>query len=467
MSRRESASSSLWWRLVIGLISVSILAMIAAGAGLYIRFETTNSRFREHSLSNQARVLVEYLKATSGSPLRVPSYIDQQFRTNSGKYAIVERDGALLAASKGVTTAFASIDPSEPVHYFILRSGGANATYYGLSKKSDYGGRPVWVQVAFVGGDIVFDTVLEDFVEDIGWIWIPFVLILLLVNLLVARIGLAPLRTAANEASAIGPGATSVRLTEGGLPADVYTLVRAVNRALDRLERALKAQRSFVADAAHELRTPVSVLKTHVAVLPEFDGRDALVDEVDALGRLVNQLLDSARLEVLDVKPSEIVDLNEVAEETGTQLGPSAINAGRSIEVIKSAAPVPINAAKHYVCQALRNIVENAIKHTPEGTIVSIKVSLPGSVSVTDRGPGVPVEHREAIFKRFWQGSDPGHRGAGLGLDIAARTAAAYGGTISVDNTSRGGAVFTMRFPAQNPRLSPEKPGLFSAEGDR
>ena len=157
------------------------------------------------------------------------------------------------------------------------------------------------MQVAFHPGNIVYDSVLEEFVQDIAWIWIPFVVILLVVNLLVARIGLAPLRMAANQAAAIGPGAASMRLTESGLPRDVHALVAAVNRGLDRLETAFDAQRRFIADAAHELRTPVTVLKAHVAILPKFEGHAQLVDEIGSLQRLVNQLLDVARLDVLQL----------------------------------------------------------------------------------------------------------------------------------------------------------------------
>ena len=103
----------------------------------------------------------------------------------------------------------------------------------------------MWIQVAFHAGNIVFDSVLEEFVQDIAWIWVPFVIILLLVNLLVARIGLAPLRMAADQAAAIGPSAVSMRLTEDGLPRDVHALVSAVNRGLDRLETAFDARRRF------------------------------------------------------------------------------------------------------------------------------------------------------------------------------------------------------------------------------
>ena len=105
--------------------------------------------------------------------------------------------------------------------------------------------------------------------------------------------------------------------------------------------------------------------------------------------------------------------------------------------------------ASDYLFRALRNLVENALRHTPEGTTVSIVVANPPAISVIDRGPGVPLDQRHAIFRRFWQGDrDQNNGGAGLGMDIAARTVVAHGGIISVDDAPNGGAIFTMQFEA-------------------
>ena len=303
------------------------------------------------------------------------------------------------------------------------------------------------MQVAFHTGNIVYDSVLEEFVQDIAWIWVPFVLVLLVVNLLVARIGLLPLHMAARQAAAIGHGSVSMRLTEGGLPADVHALVSAVNRGLDRLETAFDAQRRFIADATHELRTPVAVLKAHVGILAKFEGHAELVEEIGSLERLVNQLLDIAQLDVLQLEAGDIADLNQVATDVASHLGPAAINARRSIEVIAPDEPVRIRGARDYLFRALRNIVENALRHTPQGTTVSIVVADdPPALKVIDHGPGVRPDQRNAIFRRFWQGGRDQKGGAGLGLDIAARTVVAHGGAISVGEAPEGGAVFTMEF---------------------
>jgi signal transduction histidine kinase len=440
------ASASLWLRLIIGLVSVSLLAIAAASGVLYVRFKAKNTQFREQTLGLQAGVIAHYLKTAPEGPIQLPSYVTEGFTANDGRYAIITRDGALLAASAGVTAPLAAINSSEARALFVLQPGGQQP-YYGLSARATFAGRPVWVQVAFHPGNIVFDSVLEEFVQDIAWIWIPFVVVLLLVNLLVARIGLAPLRMAANQAAAIGPGAGSIRLAESGLPRDLHALVTAVNHGLDRLETAFDAQKRFIADAAHELRTPVAVLKAHVAILPKFDGHAELACEISSLERLVNQLLDVARLDVLQLGADNIADLTKVATEVASHLGPTAIDNGRSIEVVAPEEPVRIRGASDYLVRALRNLVETALRYTPEGTTVSIVVANPPSISVIDQGPGVRPDQRHAIFRRFWQADrDHNKGGAGLGMDIAARTVVAHGGIISVDDAPHGGAIFTMQF---------------------
>ena len=273
------------------------------------------------------------------------------------------------------------------------------------------------------------DSVLEEFIKEIGWIWLPFVLGLLVTNLLVARVGLGPLRRAAEQAESIGPEAVSARLPEEGLPREVHALVGAVNRALDRLEAAFQFQRRFIADAAHELRTPVAVLRAHAALLPPDERYAAWNEEIDTIEQLVNQLLNSARLDVVTLEKGETVELNHVARTVATQMAPLAIKVGKSVEVLPANDPISIYGSFELLACAVRNLVENAVRYTPVGTAASIEILKPATLRVVDRGPGVKPEERELIFKRFWQGNrDRG--GAGLGMDIVARSVAALGGSV-------------------------------------
>ena len=439
---------SIWIRLIVGLVSVSLLAAAATSLLIYQRFIATNSAFRDRTLQNDARVISKLLRrAAEGRPLQLPDFLTDGFQQGKGKFAVISENGVLLDGSPGVTEPLAPIDDESKRDFFLARSGSSGEELYGFTLRGTYGTKPVWIQVASPKGEIVFDSVLEEFVTDIGWIWAPFVFGLLATNLIVARIGLRPLRRAASQAESIGPGAVSTRLAKEGLPREVYSLVSSVNRALDRLEVAFHSQQRFIADAAHELRTPIAVLKAHAGILPKSAELASLKDEIDAIERLVNQLLDSARLDVAIIDAQDVIELNSVAQSVASQLAPMAINKGKSIEVVPASTAVIINGSQDMLACALRNLIENAIRFTAVGTAVSIEVSQPPTLQVKDHGPGVKPEDRELIFKRFWQGGRDRGGGAGLGLDIVARTVAALGGSISVDDAPGGGAAFTMQFP--------------------
>ena len=265
--------------------------------------------------------------------------------------------------------------------------------------------------------------------------------------MIVIKISLRLLVEASAQAARIGPTAVSQRLTETGMPDEVLGLVRAINRALDRLEEGYKEQKAFIADAAHELRTPIAIMTTHMDILPDFEGKEALKEELGGMKRLVNQLLDNARIEALRIKPGEAADLNALALDVAAFIAPCAIRRGKTLEVSRTRLPALVNGSYDYLFRAVRNLVENAIEHTPAGTAVFIGIEHPAKLSVSDRGPGIPPAEREAIFRRFWQGRRDRGGGAGLGMAIISRTVAAHGGTIEITDREGGGATFTVTFP--------------------
>ena len=443
----KSGAKSLWIQLGLALVASSLVAIAVASVILYVRFKATNSTFSEHTLRNETHIIGKYLRRVhEDAPLNLPPPLLEAFQEASGKYAIVDEKGAVLTSSPGVTAPLSPIDANHPQDYFVLE-GQAGGPLYGLSSAAELRGKRVWVQVAFVASDILFNSVLQDFLEDVAWIWIPFVGVLILVNLAVTRVGLRRLRVAARQAAKIGPTDFSVRLPERGLPGEVLTLVSAINMALDRLQGEFDLQRGFIADAAHELRTPVSVLMAHVGILPASPDFDRLRDEVRTLERLVNQLLDSARIETLHLNSHTKADLTKIAKDVVSHLAPIAIEQDRSLEVISNGAPVIIEGDEDALFRAVRNIVENALQHTRPKTIVTVTIDPPSTLRVEDHGPGVPNDQRELIFQRFWQGKRDRGAGAGLGMDIVRRTVAAHGGSITVDDVPEGGALFTLRFP--------------------
>ena len=294
---------SLWFRLIFGLLIGSIAAVAAASVFLYIRFKNVNTESHERTLQGQAKLIAKLYQSSPGQGIKLPDSYAQYYRDGIGEFAIVGANGTPVAASGGVTHALHPIDPEAGREFFSHPQPDGTSTSYGISLKIPKMAPPVWVQVVFKDNEIVFDSVLEEFMQDIAWIWLPFVGILLVINLIVIKISLRPLARASAQASAIGPSAVSKRLSEAGMPDEVLNLVRAINRALDRLEYGYKEQQAFIADAAHELRTPVTIMNTHMDLLPEFNGKSALKEELGSLKRLVSQLLDNARIDALRIDP--------------------------------------------------------------------------------------------------------------------------------------------------------------------
>ena len=416
------------------------------------------SKSRERTLQSQAKLIAELYQSSPRHQFKLPESVVSYYRDGIGEFAV-------LWARRNVGRGFAGRNPRITSRRRRMRAGSFSRT------RSPRGNRlptvyplrirgsspPAWVQVVFKDNEVIFDSVLEEFMQDIAWIWLPFVGILLVINLIVIRISLRPLSRASAQASAIGPSAVSKRLSEAGMPEEVLNFVRAINRALDRLEYGYKEQQAFIADAAHELRTPVAIMTTHMDLLPNFNGKAALKEELGSLKRLVSQLLDNARIDALRIAPSDQVDLNTLAADVAAYLAPCAISLGKTIEVYKSERPALVNGVYDFLFRALRNLIENGVAHTPAGSAVYIGVMNPATLIVADCGPGIPRAERQAIFERFWQGNRDRGSGAGLGMAIISRTVTAHGGKIEIGDRRGGGALFKVTFPPFGAKRAPTR----------
>lgn len=237
------------------------------------------------------------------------------------------------------------------------------------------------------------------------------------------------------------------------LPASVLAffglrLIRELKIREHSMHIAEEQRLSFAADAAHELRTPLAVLRAHIDSLDKNDTTHQLLADVDHITRIIEQVLTKSRIEAVEVKPNETVDLSKVSQDLAVFIAPLVIKEGRSIEVIGAELPAVINANAFAVEQALRNLVENAIKYSSRGSTITIEVLREVAeyqLRVIDRGRGVPKEARELIFERFHRADRRGV-GSGLGLSIVRRVAEAHGGRVSVDDAPEGGAIFTLHF---------------------
>jgi two-component system, OmpR family, sensor kinase len=271
---------------------------------------------------------------------------------------------------------------------------------------------------------------------------------------LVAGRILRPLRDVTATARSITDTDLSGRIPVRDGPDDeIGELTRTVNAMLDRVESGVDAQRRFVDDAGHELRTPITIVRGHLDVLDPTDPADVrdtvrlVDDELDRMNGMVTDLLVLAKAEQPEfVSPREV----EVAALTA-ELFEKVRGLGDRDWVLETAADVTARLDPHRVTQAVVALADNATRFTGPGDRIALGSQVSGGelrIWVADSGPGVAPEDHERVFQRFARGAGPRSEGAGLGLSIVSAIAAAHGGRVLLDSVPGRGATFTVVVPA-------------------
>jgi signal transduction histidine kinase len=224
-------------------------------------------------------------------------------------------------------------------------------------------------------------------------------------------------------------------------------LRRRAEAVSEELAEANLRQQRFNADAAHELRTPLAILRARLdAMRPDADVQ-ALKEDVDRMIRQVQLLLELARTESAAPHPLAELDLTAVAQDMAARLYPMARRMGRDLVVEAPEAPVKIAGDPALIDSALRNLIENALRVSPLGRAVRLVVTVsPPRVAVADHGPGLDPAELAGLMEPFRRGARGGS--AGLGLAIVAEAAKRLKARLSLDRTDEaGGATFSLTFP--------------------
>lgn len=246
-----------------------------------------------------------------------------------------------------------------------------------------------------------------------------------------------PLRAVSESAAGISPRSLHARLQTDGVPTEIAPLVHSFNRVLERLEHGYRIQRDFLATAAHELKTPLALIRAQVELGAASPSRDVLLQDVEHMSRQVQQLLHLAEAsEVQNYQPSR-VDIGSVAHEAANYLQRMAQAADVRLELPSRSIAVHWQADRGALFTLLKNLLENAIQHTPPGTLVSVQADA-STLSVRDWGPGVAQDQLSTIFARFWRGPHRRDQGAGLGLAICQEIALAHGWTLHASRAEPG-----------------------------
>ena len=286
-------------------------------------------------------------------------------------------------------------------------------------------------------------------------LWVALPLLAIMLWWAVAG-GLRPLIRLTQEVERRAPD-NLAPLDATATPQEVAPLIDRLNRLFHRIGSTLENERRFTADAAHELRTPIAAIKAQAQV-----ARGATVTEernhalagaiagCDRATHLIEQLLTLARLENVTADALEPCPLHQLAASVLAELAPAALDRGVHLELADS-EEATINGLPTLLTVMLRNLVDNAVRHTPAGTTVRVEASsIEGRpyVTIRDDGPGLPTEELEKISQRFYRPLGTTASGSGLGLSIVQRIAELHDATLSFSsNATKSGLKVTVSFP--------------------
>ena len=293
------------------------------------------------------------------------------------------------------------------------------------------------------------------------WVVVPQLILIFLAAAAVyigVKRGLAPLRSV-QEGVARRTRWDLSPLSMDGAPLEVHPLVTAINDLLNRIRDDIDAQHRFVANAAHQLRTPLAGLKTQTEFALRQKEPDELRDALkqvqagaDRATHLVNQLLALATVEPGAFRSTQLkeLDLNSIAREATLYLVPQALKRGIDLGFDGSDKPATVHGDTLALRELASNLIDNAVRYTQAGGKVTVNVLVNGAVElrVDDNGPGIPEEERERVFERFYRVLGSGVSGSGLGLAIVREIAQSHQADVTLDDGPGGsGTTVAIKFP--------------------
>lgn len=440
---------------VIGLL----LASAAVALLVLVQFVWRVDTLTKKGLTMQADWIEEAIEFdAAGKPARLDPGRNSPWiyasMPNDLKYAVLDNDGIALFSSEHDVRVFVPSGKAPHDLPLVSQLRIGNLPMELLTRASHRHGQTYYVQVA---RSQRVDNLVR---QAVGWPMLKtalgvgagcLLLFVCVVHLTLKR-SLRPVSDASRVAARIEPSNLSARLVTAGLPAELTPLVDAFNNALDRLERGYRVQQEFLAGAAHELKTPLALIRAQIE-LDTSEKREALLSDVDMMARQVHQLLHLAEVSEVHNYVIEPIDLVAVARRVAAYLGRLADSRQVTMSVSSSVPEGQLFAAdRSATFILLKNLVENAIRHASEGGRVNVVVGATG-MHVQDDGQGIAVDDLPKLYSRFWRGAERQEDGAGLGLAICHQIVINHGWKIDACNIASG-ARFSVTFASSSRLVS-------------
>ncbi len=450
-------------RLLLTYLGLTAAVLLVLEIPLGISFARSEREALTADVERDATVLVTFVEdeLERGLPMEMPSLGEQYRRRTGGRVLIVDRKGTVVADTDPV--AGSKDYSSRPEVASALR--GHRAT--GVRHSATLGTDLLYVAVPVASGGNVYGALRITYPMSAvnrrvrrNWLLLGLVAVVVLsmaalVGTQLARWVDRPVRTLRRATSALAAGDLSVRADASAGPPEMRDLAHTFNDMAGRLEDLVDAQRTFVADASHQLRSPLTALRLRLENVEDGLGPEAREDveaavaETSRLSSLVDGLLALARAEGARVERG-VVDVAGVVHERAAAWRPLAEE--RRVVLGEDAEAVRALALPGALEQILDNLLANALEVAPAGSKVTVTVGRRGDwveVHVTDAGPGMTDDERTHAFDRFWRSPDRGGEGgSGLGLAIVHGLVVAGGGEVSLEPAPGGGLDARVRLRA-------------------
>lgn len=427
---------------LVGVVLSILLIGLGLAALLMFRAEVLDKR-----VGWQAQKLAAQLKFDdAGTPVGLlPSHdaVDWIYRSFKEElaYRVLDASGRVALYSPAGEPFWSSSGPAalhlERGHFNFERAGVA---IHVATEPVQRDGRTWFLQYA--GSERLADLFQVEFaLPFMGRGIALFSLILLVVfgacSYVILQRTFKPLRDLSASAAAISPRSLHARLRPEGVPTEVAPLVDSFNRALERLEHGYRVQQEFLAAAAHELKTPLALIRAQIELNEPSAERDSLLQDVEHMTRQVQQLLLLAEASGVQNYHLEPVDVLDVVQEAAGYLQRMAQAGDVRVDLRSGGFRPKWQADRGAFFTLLKNLLENAIQHAPPGSAVSIDANAK-ALTVRDRGPGADEDQLSRMFVRFWRGAHRRDQGAGLGLAICMEIAQAHGWALSAQPAEPG-----------------------------
>jgi signal transduction histidine kinase len=421
-------------------------------AGLFTRGLFKGDLFEEIGVSEYAESIGEAMEFdAAGQPFGVAlPEMSWLFSSLGGEvtYRVLDDTGAVkLSSEPGAPPLVGTAQPLELGEYnFVFERAGI--AMHGGTEIVERNGRNWYIQFAtserlsalmrsYIGEPL--------FSRSAAFFFVAALLVYFVVMRYTLRLILKPLNDASTIAAGISPGNLGTRLQVRGAPREMQPLVANFNAALDRLEANYRLQQEFLSSAAHELKTPLALIRGQLEIGIDDANRQQVLQDVSRMGRQVHQLLHLAEASELQNYRFAPVDARSLVNEVASYLERLATQQDVRLSVDVSSAITFPRADRGALFTLLKNLVENAIQHSPAGGTVRVRADA-NAISVSDEGPGVAAEDLPNLFTRFWRGAHRRDLGAGLGLSICREIATAHGWEIQA-RPGKSGMAFELKVP--------------------